>query len=130
VVVEEGREHIDHTIPVLVTKVLQTTAGRMIFARPEGASGDRRPAYLLLGLGLALLLTPLASGFPDGLERVAERLEFGAQARGLGIGLLSDYAIPGVSNPALATALAAALGAALLAGVGWLLARALARAEG
>ena len=100
-----------------------------VLARPEDASGDRRPAYLLLGLGLALLLTPLASGFPDGLERVAERLEFGAQARGLGIGLLSDYAIPGVSSPALATALAVALGAALLAGVGWLLARSLARAE-
>jgi uncharacterized protein YacL len=42
VVVEEGREHIDHTIPVLVTKVLQTTAGRMIFARPEGASVRER----------------------------------------------------------------------------------------
>ncbi|MGH2605651.1 MAG: PIN/TRAM domain-containing protein [Anaerolineales bacterium] len=38
VVVEDGREHIDHTIPVMVTKVLQTSAGRMIFARPEGDS--------------------------------------------------------------------------------------------
>ena len=38
VVVEDGRDHIDHTIPVMVTKVLQTSAGRMIFARPEGDS--------------------------------------------------------------------------------------------
>jgi uncharacterized protein YacL len=35
VVVEEGKEHIDRMIPVTVTKVLQTAAGRMIFARPD-----------------------------------------------------------------------------------------------
>lgn len=35
VVVEAGREHIDREVNVLVTKVLQTAAGRMIFARPE-----------------------------------------------------------------------------------------------
>ena len=36
VVVENGREFINREIPVIVTKVLQTAAGRMIFARPEG----------------------------------------------------------------------------------------------
>jgi uncharacterized protein YacL len=35
VVVENGREHIDHEVNVMVTKVLQTAAGRMIFARPD-----------------------------------------------------------------------------------------------
>jgi uncharacterized protein YacL len=35
VVVEYGRNYIDREINVLVTKVLQTAAGRMIFARPE-----------------------------------------------------------------------------------------------
>jgi len=35
VVIEEGRRHIGRTIAVMVTKVLQTAAGRMIFARPE-----------------------------------------------------------------------------------------------
>jgi len=34
VVVEEGRRHMSATILVVVTKVLQTAAGRMIFARP------------------------------------------------------------------------------------------------
>ncbi|MDX1688900.1 MAG: TRAM domain-containing protein, partial [Candidatus Promineifilaceae bacterium] len=33
IVVEDGVEHIDETLTVTVTKVLQTTAGRMIFAR-------------------------------------------------------------------------------------------------
>jgi uncharacterized protein YacL len=35
VVVEAGREYIDKEMNVMVTKVLQTAAGRMIFARPE-----------------------------------------------------------------------------------------------
>jgi len=35
VVVESGKNSIDQTIPVTVTKVLQTAAGRMIFAKPS-----------------------------------------------------------------------------------------------
>jgi uncharacterized protein YacL len=38
VVVEAGKEYINDTIPVMVTKVLQTAAGRMIFARPESSA--------------------------------------------------------------------------------------------
>ncbi len=34
VVVEGGKKHIGETIPVMVTSVLQTAAGRMIFAKP------------------------------------------------------------------------------------------------
>lgn len=35
IVVEEGREYIGRRIDVLVTSVLQTSAGRMIFAKPK-----------------------------------------------------------------------------------------------
>ena len=35
IVVEGGRRYMNQTIPVIVTKVLQTSAGRMIFARPN-----------------------------------------------------------------------------------------------
>ncbi len=35
VVVDDGRSHIGDVISVVVTSVLQTSAGRMIFARPE-----------------------------------------------------------------------------------------------
>jgi uncharacterized protein YacL len=34
VVVEDGENHLNKTIPVTVTKILQTAAGRMIFAKP------------------------------------------------------------------------------------------------
>jgi uncharacterized protein YacL len=36
VVVENGNRYLNQSIHVTVTKVLQTAAGRMIFARPEG----------------------------------------------------------------------------------------------
>lgn len=44
VVVEDGKGSIDQTINVLVTKVLQTAAGRMIFARPESDEEASRQA--------------------------------------------------------------------------------------
>ena len=37
VVVENGKRHINQNIDVTVTKVLQTPAGRMIFAQPQGS---------------------------------------------------------------------------------------------
>ena len=37
IVVEGGKRHIGETIEVLVTSVLQTAAGRMIFAKPKNA---------------------------------------------------------------------------------------------
>ena len=39
VVVEDGREHLNNKVTVVVTKVLQTAAGRMIFARLEERGG-------------------------------------------------------------------------------------------
>jgi len=38
VVVEGGRKHLNQSIATIVTKVLQTSAGRMIFARPDTSS--------------------------------------------------------------------------------------------
>lgn len=38
VVIEGGHKHLNESIPVTVTKVLQTSAGRMIFARPSSLS--------------------------------------------------------------------------------------------
>lgn len=35
IVVEEGKSHIGKTIEVIITSVLQTSAGRMIFAKPK-----------------------------------------------------------------------------------------------
>lgn len=40
VVVDEGREHIGSEINVVVSSILQTNTGRMVFARPLGNGGD------------------------------------------------------------------------------------------
>lgn len=42
VVVEDGRDHMHDTITVVVTKVLQTTAGRMIFGKPQARERSLR----------------------------------------------------------------------------------------
>ncbi len=41
VVVENGREYMDREIQVIVTKVLQTAAGRMIFAKPDEGNSEK-----------------------------------------------------------------------------------------
>ncbi len=43
VVVENGRQFMNQEIEVLVTKVLQTNAGRMIFAQPDGTGFVSKP---------------------------------------------------------------------------------------
>ena len=42
IVVEDGRRHMNEAIEVVVTRVLQTAAGRMIFAQPEDKSVIQR----------------------------------------------------------------------------------------
>jgi len=39
IVIEQGRRHIGESVPVVVTSALQTSAGRMIFARLKQANG-------------------------------------------------------------------------------------------
>ncbi|MCZ2259219.1 PIN/TRAM domain-containing protein [Sporosarcina sp. G11-34] len=41
IVVEDGRYHIGNAIDVVVTSVLQTSAGRMIFAKPKNGKATR-----------------------------------------------------------------------------------------
>jgi uncharacterized protein YacL len=43
IVVEGGKKHIGETVPTVVTTVLQTAAGRMIFARPKSLERDGAP---------------------------------------------------------------------------------------
>jgi Integral membrane protein (PIN domain superfamily) len=40
IVIEDGRRHISETVSVIVTSVLQTVAGKMIFARVKGSANN------------------------------------------------------------------------------------------
>ncbi len=95
-------------------------------AHPElihapGVSAEERTGYwtlmgygLVAAAGLALFLSPFASKLPDGLDRVAETHGFIKAARHSWAAHtpLANYFLPGVSSPAIATALAGLLGTA------------------
>jgi hypothetical protein len=64
---------------------------------------------LAVAVGLGTAFSPLASGSPDGLEKVAARQGFLDRARPAAVherAPAPDYAFPGVKDARLATALA------------------------
>lgn len=88
-----------------------------------------RRRWWLVGLAIAALvvvLAPFASGDPDGLERVAQDLEFAAVAEAPSFELLPGYALPGLDGAAT-TVIAGLVGVALVFGSMWLLGRTLTR---
>ncbi len=90
-----------------------------------------RGSIVLLGLvvaiGLALFVGPVASPLPDGLEKVADKLGFASAATESSpiVAPLHDYALPGVGSPAFAVALGGAIGTVVVFVFSVLLARAL-----
>ncbi len=85
-----------------------------------------------LGLALAVvlaLLSPLASPWPDGLERVAADLGFLERARTLFLAPLPDYTVPGIPFPTLSVIVAGGTGVLVAFAVGYMLARALAHSR-
>lgn len=78
-------------------------------------------AGLVIALALAIL-SPLASAYPDGLESVAEQTGFLQQASSAPYSVIPDYAVPGVSNAALATIIAGVIGVMIVAAVAGVLA--------
>ncbi len=87
------------------------------------------PVFALAAcLFLAAFVSPLASGLPDGLEKVAADMGFKEKETSNMnvIAVASDYAFPGVSDEKTAKSLAGVFGAlavlAVGAGVGYLMA--------
>lgn len=118
---------------VITTLVLLAVAR----TRPELLEPDARPvrgslrevlAYgAILSLGLAVFVSPFASVWPDGLEKVAETLGFLDRAAGAPLvpAPIPDYAMPGVGSARLATAAAGAAGTVAAFLFAWVLARVL-----
>jgi hypothetical protein len=74
-------------------------------------------------LGLAFFVSPLASGAPDGLERVSADQGFGSTAEEphLADGPLAGYGVRGVDDEARSTGLAGVIGVVVTFGVGMVL---------
>lgn len=75
---------------------------------------------LILILACLAVLTPLASDFPDGLERVAETLGI-EERESAWKGLMPDYTLPAIDNPYASTLLAGAFGVFLVLCVAFIL---------
>jgi hypothetical protein len=106
-------------------------------------AGPRRPSpevpdmtnrsrhWWVAGLAIAILvvvmLAPLASGDPDGLEWVAGEHGFLDTAQDAVYSVIPDYAFPGVEDPVVSTILAGIVGVVivflLMIGLGRLLRR-------
>lgn len=96
-----------------------------LLERSAAAAGRGWIAGGLVVTLLVVLLSPFASGFPDGLEWVAGKTGILANAQDAPYELLPDYTIPLLGETALSTIAAGLLGALLVAVVSLLAARAL-----
>lgn len=76
---------------------------------------------ILGGLMIAILIAAssafLASGSPDGLERVAEDHGFLNRAQDAPYQVLPDYTVPGLGDGPMSTIVAGVVGVVLVAGV-------------
>jgi cobalt/nickel transport system permease protein len=79
-------------------------------------------AGLAIAIAVAGLLAPLASSRPDGLERVAENLNFASLAAD-SFAIVPDYETPGVAWPPAAVAIAGVIGVLLVFSSSYLLGR-------
>jgi cobalt/nickel transport system permease protein len=107
---------------------LLLTARPEILREGEISPGQGAAHFAVGGLLLALvvaLASPWASTSPDGLNAVAEALEFRDQARSLGSGPFAGYQLPGLNHPAAATILAVGLGTLIVFSVAVLAGRSL-----
>ncbi len=68
----------------------------------------------LAAIGVAVLLAPLASSFPDGLEKTAETQGFAAKAGTFFSAVFADYTLPGLHSVAVSRVLAGLIGVAIV----------------
>ncbi|MBA7482344.1 hypothetical protein ES707_17830 [subsurface metagenome] len=82
---------------------------------------------LIISLLLAGFLSPFASSFPDGLEKIAEDLGFIEKGKAIFSSPLAGYLFPGIESERLATSLAGIIGVLLVFGLAWELERLLSK---
>lgn len=93
-------------------------------------TGRSRVGWVLAALALAIIIVVvgafLASGDPDGLERVAHDHGFIDADRGHPFSIIAGYVFPGLQGP-LATIAAGVVGVAVVFAIAWVIGRLLAR---
>ncbi len=96
----------------------------VLSAGPISASPKRSVTVPLVASGIiAAMLSPFASGLPDGLEWVAEKYRFLHEAAPSFVSPLADYTVPSINNEMLATGIAGLLGVIITFSIAWSLAK-------
>jgi cobalt/nickel transport system permease protein len=116
-------------LPVGLVEGLATAAAVLLVKESGklplvGRSANSGLVLLATAAALAIVLAPLASSAPDGLESVSLRLGFATAATGSYGGLLPDYVWPGVEWAPLAVALAGLCGVLIVSAASYLVGRA------
>ncbi|MEA3351482.1 MAG: energy-coupling factor ABC transporter permease [Chloroflexota bacterium] len=97
--------------------VLQTRPDLMADDKPQQGRG-----WVWVGMLISLaivLISPLASAFPDGLERVAADLGFIGAGLGAPYEILPDYTLPFLGETGISTIFAGGIGMLIVAGLAW-----------
>jgi cobalt/nickel transport system permease protein len=98
------------------------TVGACLLLTSSRAS-KKTHGYFAIPAGVAivtaLLLSPFASGFPDGLEWVAAKYQFLHESAPALVGPLPDYSAPFISNDMLSTGLSGLIGVIISFTAAW-----------
>jgi cobalt/nickel transport system permease protein len=114
-------------ITALVLMVVMQARPELIVRNACTGDGGRLwfAAYgLLISLGMAVFVAPVACRWPDGLEKVADLLGFSAKARQpIFSPPIPDYHMPLIGSATVATAVAGVIGTVIAFGAAYCLAR-------
>jgi cobalt/nickel transport system permease protein len=103
-------------ITVAALSFIMHTRPDLLGEGSDSAKGSRNWAYVggLIAL-IVVLLSPLASTDPDGLERVAEDLGFLEAGKPAPFSIIPDYTVPFLGETALSTIVAGVIGIIVVA---------------
>lgn len=105
-------------VTVAALAFIEQTRPDLLSEEATAAKGGRGWIYAGVVISLlAVLLSPLASADPDGLERVAEDIGFIQAGLDAPYQILPDYTIPFLGETALSTIVAGAVGALVVLGL-------------
>ncbi len=119
-------------ITMLAVAAIARIRPDLLEAENETPSGSYVPLLVygaIIVLGMVFFISPFASPWPDGLERVAVSLGFEQKALSPPVihAPIADYQIPGLGSSVAATGMAGAAGAVVVFGLSFLLAHLLVR---
>jgi len=105
-------------ITVAALSFIEQTRPDLLNEKATSAKGGRGWIHAGVVVSLfAVLLSPLASASPDGLERVAEDMGFLKMGQSAPYQILPDYTVPFLGETALSTIVAGVVGALVVLGL-------------